>query len=93
MRTAEEWLNLLVDSSDGDLLVTTEGNDLFEGHASTIFKAINAARKEAIEECAERAEAEMDYETFPDGTPIGGEENSYPIVNKESILSLINELK
>lgn len=45
-------------------------------------KAINEARKEAIEECAEKAI--LHYAG-----------NGYPIitVDKESILSLINELK
>jgi hypothetical protein len=35
----------------------------------------------------------MEVETFPDGTPTDNYENSIPVVDKQSILNLINELK
>lgn len=48
-----------------------------------LIKAINEARKEAIEECAKRAET--------DGYCESGD--SHCIVDEKSILSLINDLK
>lgn len=48
-----------------------------------VIRAINEARKEAIEECAERAKSEW----IRYGTNMGH------AVEKQSILSLINELK
>lgn len=50
-----------------------------------VEKMINEARKEAIEECAERAKTKT---SFGYKEIIGQE-----IVDKQSILSLINELK
>ena len=54
---------------------------------------LNQAREEAIRECAEKAVAEMEYETYPDGTQTANYENAIPIVNKDSILNLINQIK
>lgn len=58
-----------------------------------IIEAINEARIEAIKECAEVAEAEMENETYPDGTETANLENAVPIVNKQSILKLLDQIK
>lgn len=49
-----------------------------------IQDAINEARKEAIEECAKRAKTKLDF---------GHKSIESAYVDKQSILSLINELK
>lgn len=57
-----------------------------------IITAINEARKEAIEECAERAIVKCDNDPIEYGTVLL--KNGIIIrVNKDSILSLIDELK
>jgi len=62
-------------------------------HQAQIERMIDKAREEAIRECAEKAVAEMEYETYPDGTQTANYENAIPIVNKDSILNLINQIK
>jgi hypothetical protein len=54
----------------------------YEIERSEVLEIINIARKEAIEECAREATSEP-----------GGNWESYGPVDKESILSLIKELK
>ena len=73
MKTAKE----IVDEKFYIARCVTDGMVNYEEAA---ISAVNEARKEAIEEAAERAEAEDNSDCAP-------------TVNKESILSLIGELK
>ena len=78
MKTANNYLDMykrLIDSENSAYWVT----------AQDFKKAINAARKEAIEECAKRAKWKS---VPPRMTNMDGVE-----VDKQSILSLIDELK
>lgn len=73
MRTAEE----IFDDYVGDT------PPHYEIEKYQVLEIINNSRKQAIEECAEKATVKG-VEFWKDG---------YPIVNKASILSLIDELK
>ena len=83
MRTAEEYFNEFIGEG---IRVYNESDE--KDAKYYIEKAINEAIKEAIEECAERAKIKFPYleksEVF---LPYGDE------VDKQSILSLIDELK
>jgi len=76
MRTAAEIIRDTFDNGSGDDLIA----DLYE-------KAINEARIEAIKECAERADTKRETDFSDD---IGYYD--YNVVDKESILQLINEI-
>jgi hypothetical protein len=78
MRTAEEILEKAYEKiiSKQKLKLTVQVIMGMESH-SLIVSAINEARKEAIEECAEKAEVD----------------SVFRCVDKQSILNLINELK
>ena len=80
MRTAEEYFNEFIGEG---IRVYNESDEKDAKHY--IEKAINAAIKEAIEECAERAKVEF--------VCYGMHEDGDYILDKQSILSLINELK
>lgn len=78
MRTAEDYLeNVGVHTNQNGLKTYLKGN---------VIELINKARKETIEECAERARIKIQKST-------GQYQIPHPIVDKQSILSLINELK
>lgn len=90
MRTAEEILEQyrLYDEPISDIEIERGGHCFV---TEDIIKAINEARKEAIEECAEKATVKYDTDPAQYGTiAIGG---GIIRVNKQSILSLIDELK
>ena len=82
MRTAEEYFNEFIGEG---IRVYNESDE--KNAKYYIEKAINEARKEAIEECAERAKVEAEY------LPLSEVYVCAHSVDKQSILSLINELK
>ncbi len=80
MRTAREILDVEILKNN---VHSTDPFDVFQRMEKSAVAAINSAREEIIKECAERAKSEwVRY-----GTQMGHQ------VEKESILSLINELK
>ena len=64
-------------------------NELDATQISHIIAAINAARKEAIKECAKNANAYIAY----GGNNYEGEQEAYAEIDKQSILKIIDELK
>lgn len=78
MRTAEEHYEIATGKNLSNFNCT---------RMDIIIEAINEARKEAIEECAKRVEFNLVQEGCPSC------ENTIFKVDKQSILSLINELK
>lgn len=76
MRTAEQILK----ETDEDNIMEYNSSMVYIQHAE---RAINAARKELLEECAERAKSEW----IRWGTNMGH------AVDKQSILNLLKELK
>jgi hypothetical protein len=78
MRTAEEILESQFKNKYFKVYFLEIKNHMEQYDA--IISAINEAKKQAIEECAERAKVSFEKETFAQ-------------IDKQSILSLINELK
>lgn len=88
MRTAQEYFDLelaRVVFGTGKLDDIKLNSDLSR---KIIKNAINAARKEAIEECAERAQTEYYFSEFDDKVVLETIK-----VDRQSILSLVTELK
>jgi len=85
MRTAEEYLIKEFESDESSLQTAI----ILNSDVTKLVSAINEARKETIEECAKKATVFHDKYAM-----INGKKNvSMCAVNKQSILSLINELK
>ena len=82
MRAAEEIVLSLMKEGDLFYINKQTKDDICECNATTIIAAINEARKEAIEECANHAEKYLVQDVC---------ESDFEI--KESILSLINKLQ
>ncbi len=79
MRTAEEILNKNYYSRQDP-----------EVDFDTLVDIINEARKEAIEECAEKVRIKWIDDDYDEEKR---DMNCHPEIDKESILSLINKLK
>jgi hypothetical protein len=84
MRTAEEILK----ENFAWIPKSLAPDNIYDKFLAQMKTAINEARKQAIEECAKRAETMEE-----DGWDSNGEHYDYRIVDKQSILSLIDELK